>query len=1117
MSSPVEPTPASETVKDLVHPNHPNGVSPTEKPPTIAEPLVDPKPVVDVAAVPGANAEKHTLDTPAYPARSVRSPVAPGYEILEELGRGGMGVVYKARQTALNRIVAMKAVKDADIASPAELSRFVEEAEAVAAIDHPNVVRVHDYGEHQRSPYLVMEYLSGGALAGQLKETGRFDPIDAAILVAKIAQGVQAAHALGIVHRDLKPHNILFDSLGEPKITDFGLARRMQSFERTISGAIIGTPEYMAPEQACGRAKYAGTPADVWALGVILYECLTGTRPFTASADHPRVQQALVVFRQIECDPPIPPRILQPAVPRDLELICLKCLEKDPKHRYATAAALADDLNHFLNQEPVSVRAAWLPERLWKWSRRNKTLAALNTVIALATVCLIGLGFWFSNRVGEADGKAAAADADRRSAQDLAATQAYYRLLTELRDRPRQNRIGWTTTGLNGIRRVVGDGLPPTARRAELRTEAANCLVGVDLAEPRELLSDIDISTLAYHPAGKWIAVGQSKAQAFVTCNVLLIDPSSGAVVQRLSFEPSFAFQVKKNGQDGPRSSDVSPDGRWLVVGTRSGRVQQFDLAAESPITITGDSHTAEVTQIVCAVDGSGFFTGSTDGTLKRWAFGAKTPTATWTAPGPINTVIALHGGRDIACGTATHLTLLTASQLVPSQQPRPFRIGRIVELPSTGLWAVADGNTIRSADPRTQDDQPIRTLRVPDGESAHDDTVRHIAVNPDGTLLASCSVDHHVRIWDLVGGRLLIDLPIDVGLNGAIGWHPTGRSFVLAASGRVLHYDLTGHEVQAVVPLPTAIRGVAWSPDGAFLAGAAASGHHRFDEFRIWETATILAGHPVPVRIKQSLHANNGVQCSTDASTALSFSPDGTKLALRTQRGVAIFQADTGQEVRVLPAKGPNGLSWATPDRTWAAADTLLQAWSMPDGKPAQAWSNKMADRLTGKGTIKAVAAGREHVVAGCRNGTVNVLRQSDATVIHTAGGKFSVECVALSPDESLAAMGNEAGEVRVFRVPGGEIVGQLPTAHREAVTATAFVTNQLLATGSRDGTVRFWAWASGGLSEVFSLRTTGSVIDLAASRDGTRLAAAVAGELGVRVWRLDKLREQLMPQAYE
>jgi serine/threonine protein kinase len=314
------------------------------------------------AAHPTAAAQAETLaQTLAAGARTgatgahPRDVSVPGYDIIGELGRGAMGVVYKARQIKLNRIVALKMVLDPQHANPKELSRFMVEAQAVAAIRHPNVVQVYDSGEVDGRPYLAMECVAGGSLVKHLRATGKLAPVAAAELMMKIARGVQAAHESGIVHRDLKPHNVLLDppppgaapgTWGEPKVTDFGLAKRGGSSELTQTGAVLGTPAYMAPEQARGESKSVGPAADVYALGIILYECLTGTVPFNGD-------DVWSVIRQVMSTEPEPIARRAAGVPRDLDLICRKCLEKEAADRYAGAGALADDLRRFLLGEPL--------------------------------------------------------------------------------------------------------------------------------------------------------------------------------------------------------------------------------------------------------------------------------------------------------------------------------------------------------------------------------------------------------------------------------------------------------------------------------------------------------------------------------------------------------------------------------------------------------------------------------------------------------------------------------------------------------------------------------------------------------------------------------------------
>ena len=371
----------------------------------------------------------------------------PGYEILAEVGHGGMGVVYKARQLNLNRIVALKMIRAGSYASPQLLARFHLEAETLASLQHPNIVPIYEVGEHDGCPFMAMEFLDGGSLGEALG--GRPQPPEvAARLVERLARAMHAAHLRGIVHRDLKPANVLLQGASgqgsgvsgdnttisltpdpsplTPKIVDFGLAKRLvEGEEQTTTGAVLGTPSYMAPEQAGGRVREIGPLTDVYALGAILYEMLTGRPPFQG-------ETPLDTITRVVSQEPIAPRRLSPGLPRDLEIICLKCLQKDPRKRYASAEALAEDLRRFAAGEPISARPAGVSERAWKWARRRPALAALLAVCAAAALALAVEGTLWSIQVrAERDRTRHSLDVARQAINDLYTKMASERLFDE--------------------------------------------------------------------------------------------------------------------------------------------------------------------------------------------------------------------------------------------------------------------------------------------------------------------------------------------------------------------------------------------------------------------------------------------------------------------------------------------------------------------------------------------------------------------------------------------------------------------------------------------------------------------------------------------------------------
>jgi serine/threonine-protein kinase len=438
------------------------------------------------AADPDATRETLSPARQVTPGTVPRWPAVPGYEVLDELGKGGMGLVYKARHLQLNRLVALKMIRPDRHAGEEEQFRFRVEAEAVARLQHPNIVQIHEVGESEGRPFFSLEYVAGGNLAAKL----RGSPVparQAAQLVQVLARAMQYAHEHGIVHRDLKPANILLargdrsDAICigvhpkvagpyEPKITDFGLAKRLNSEQsQTQAGAIMGTPSYMAPEQAGGKNTAIGPAADVYALGAILYELLTGRPPFKG-ATH------LDTLEQVRHQDPVPPSRLQAKVHRDLETICLKCLQKEPRQRYASAEALAEDLGRFLAGEPIRARPVGRLEKAFKWVKRRPAVAAL-WAAGVSAVLLAGGGWaWLERQAAER--RARDAELRAREAQRAARLrQGVAAALSRAIDLRQQARWGAARAVLDQVQAQLHEAPADLRRRVE-QAQADLRLVG---------------------------------------------------------------------------------------------------------------------------------------------------------------------------------------------------------------------------------------------------------------------------------------------------------------------------------------------------------------------------------------------------------------------------------------------------------------------------------------------------------------------------------------------------------------------------------------------------------------------------------------------------------------
>jgi tRNA A-37 threonylcarbamoyl transferase component Bud32 len=524
-----------------------------------------------------ANADR---SGPALPAEEVAC--FRDYELIHKIAQGGMGVVFKARQKALNRLVALKMILAGRLATEAEVQRFRAEAEAAAQLDHPGIVPIYEVGEHTGQHYFSMGFVEGDSLAVRVKD-GPLPPQEAARLIEQVARAVDYAHRRGIIHRDLKPANVLLDREGQPRITDFGLARMAASESHlTASGQVVGTPSYMPPEQAAGASDQIGPAADVYALGATLYCLLTGRPPFQAAS-------VLETLQQVLEQEPVPPRQLNAAVPHDLETICLKCLQKEPARRYASAEAVAADLAHFLAGEPIRARPVGRSERLWRWCRRNPALAALTAAVALLLVAaavsatVAALQFRL-----KAEAESRAKEELETKREELETNLYFHRIALAYRELSRDN-----------LRRALEqlDNCPERLRQWEWHYLMRACRV-----DPVIFGDQKEVNSVAFSPNGELLA------SAGLGGIVKVRKSRTGEEVQTLNAKTDFVYSVA-----------FHPDGKHLAFAGADWKVKVCDWTTrQEAFACPSEADNRTAYRVAFSPDGRRLAVGS-DGAVNVW------------------------------------------------------------------------------------------------------------------------------------------------------------------------------------------------------------------------------------------------------------------------------------------------------------------------------------------------------------------------------------------------------------------------------------------------------------------------------------------------------------------
>ncbi len=1050
------------------------------------------------------------------------------YELLEEIARGGMGIVYRARQPQLNRVVALKVIAAGQFASPDFVERFRTEAEAVARLDDPHIVPIYEVGECEGQGFFSMRFVEGGSLAQRIAtRKAPFPNREAVELLAKVSRAVHHAHQRGILHRDVKPGNILLDAKGEPHLTDFGLAKLVakdSTLTRTV--AMLGTPSYMSPEQARGEARHLTTAVDVYGLGAVFYELLTGRPPFAGGTTMETVRQVLE-------KEPVRPKALSPAVDHDLETICLKCLEKLPAGRYGSAEALAEDLERWLNHEPILARRTTPVERLAKWMRRNPKVAALT--VLLLVVFVVGLTgiLTMSVRLASANFEKTQSniqlakdlrDFEWQKLDELAISGKRDDALANLTDFLRHNpndRVA--ATRLIAMMSVCNFALPagaPMRHGAVLSTlvlsaDSRRAVTAADDGKARiwDLQSGRLLATLI-HPLKVTVAAfAADEAFVLTTCldgTFRLWDSRTANVV----------FEFPK-APDCRIPQTLSYNRKRVALLETDTSVQVWDLLGHQRLG-RGLQMPGLVNGVAFSTDPGTLALASDDGTVSVWT-GESYQTTSLQHKLPRSVTLLRFSSDDstLAAAWGGWITLWDTRSWTKLKEFQAYD--------AQVLWLefAADGHRLISM----AYDQPVRIWDIASGQTVGhpieaERPFAYFIMSPDGRRLATRSQGGAVRIWDALTGLPLSEPFEHEGPVTDLRFDPSGQ-FVITASqdgtaqlwdvqtGRLggpsfkttdkypsACFSLDGRRVvlttehraevfdaQTAKPVgkPMVHAGqvyrVKLSPDGKKLATASWD-----NTGRVWDFQT---GEPLtpPLKHRRRLYQ-------------ITFSPNGRLVATASEDTTArLWDAATGQPIG--PPLSHEGevldvcFSLDSRGLLTASTDGTARLWSTNQGAPL--WPQP----LRHKGivwTAEFSPDGRRIVTASADKSALVWDARSRVPLTRPMLHERGVSGAHFSPDGKWVLTFSLDGTARVWDANSGEPVSQ-PMRHRARLADAVFSPDgRSVLTGAQDGVARLWDARTGyPISE--PLQHTGPITDIQFNPDG-RHCLSVAGSDALRLW---------------